>query len=76
MHEQGFISKKYLANMFHRVNIVFEFELWEHNFEGEEFMVIVNTEDNSYTHADDDLYTVASHMDDYTWYEFRKERKE
>lgn len=70
--EQGKLSYKWLNACFHRIDIILEFELWEHNNCGEDGMIAVNKENDSYTHAYDNFRAIIHNMDDYTWYKFKE----
>ena len=57
-----------LNTRFHRIDTILNFELWENNYCGDECIIVVDKEQNTYMYAYDDFRTIISNVNDYIWY--------
>lgn len=56
--------------MFHRIDIILVFEIWENNC-GDERILVFNKEQNTYMYAYD-FRTIIYNANDYTWYKIKE----
>lgn len=68
MVKQGSVSKEVLAEMFHKIDKLFEFEIFVHNNNIRDWTIIVNTKKDIYAWGVDNIFIVISNEDDYVWY--------
>lgn len=69
---KGELTYKFLNKWFHRVDVILDFEMWEHNNWGEEYMIVVNKKQNTYMYAHDDFRTIIYNTNDYEWYKIKE----
>ena len=70
MIKQGTLSKEILTEMFHKIDKLFDFEIYIHNNNIKDWTVIVDTKKDIYAWGYD-VFTVIMSRDDYVWYKFR-----
>lgn len=70
MVKQGAVSKELLSEMYHKIDKLFEFEIFVHN-NIIDWIIIVNTKKDIYAWSDDNIFIIISNEDDYVWYKFR-----
>ena len=60
-----------LNTRFHRIDIILGFEMWENN-SGDECIIVVDKEQNTYMYSYDDFRTIIYNANDYIWYKFKE----
>lgn len=70
MIKQGTLSKEILTEMFHKIDKLFDFEIYIHNNNIKDWTIIVDTKKDIYAWGYD-VFTVVMNRDDYVWYKFR-----
>lgn len=69
--KRGLKSLKTINKYYHQIKSCDGFTLYEHNLEGDDCAyIVVNEDDNCYTYTWDDLETVISNRNDYTWFKY------
>lgn len=66
------LSKKNIERKFTIIAENNKFAMLEHNDFGEDWIIVVNKENNTYCNTDDSFTYTSSYPEDYEWYSIRE----